>query len=58
MRLDQAVRRATHGRPVHWQHRGKGPRLPYRTPHRTELITALGDEEMLPAIVFIFSRRA
>jgi len=58
LRLDQAVRRASHGRPVHWQHRGKGPRLPYRAPHRTELITALNAEEMLPVIVFIFSRAA
>ena len=31
---------------------------PYRSPLRTELITALKAEEMLPAIVFIFSRAA
>ncbi len=57
-RIDQAVRRALAGRSAHWQPRGKGPRLPYRSPRRTELITALNAEEMLPAIVFIFSRAA
>jgi superfamily II RNA helicase len=58
MRIDQAVRRSLQGRPPQWQPRGKGPRLPYRSPLRTELITALKAEEMLPAIVFIFSRAA
>jgi superfamily II RNA helicase len=57
-RIDQAVRRATQGRPPSWQSRGKGPRLPYRTPLRTELIAALKAHELLPAIVFIFSRAA
>jgi superfamily II RNA helicase len=57
-RIDQAVRRAMHGRPQGWQPRGKGPRLPYRSPLRTELITALDADELLPAIVFIFSRAA
>jgi superfamily II RNA helicase len=57
-RIDQAVRRATQGRPAGWQPRGRGPRLPYRTPLRTELITALDAQELLPAIVFIFSRAA
>ncbi len=47
------------GRPPQWQHqRGRGPRLPYRTPMRTELINELDALEMLPAIVFIFSRAA
>jgi superfamily II RNA helicase len=58
LRIDQAVRRALQGRPAQWQPRGKGPRLPYRAPLRTELISALNGEEMLPAIVFIFSRAA
>ncbi len=57
-RLDAAVRRALQGRPPQWQQRGRGPRLPYRTPLRTELIYELDGLEMLPAIVFIFSRAA
>ena len=57
-RIDQAVRRASQGRPAGWQPRGRGPRLPYRSPLRTELIAALDDEDLLPAIVFIFSRAA
>ena len=57
-RIDQAVRRASQGRPAGWPPRGKGPRLPYRSPLRTELIAALDDEDLLPAIVFIFSRAA
>ena len=57
-RIDQAVRRALQGRPTGWQPRGRGPRLPYRSPLRTELITALEAQELLPAIVFIFSRAA
>jgi ATP-dependent RNA helicase HelY len=58
MRIDQAIRRSLQGRPPQWQPRGGGPRLPYRSPLRTELITTLKSEEMLPAIVFIFSRAA
>jgi len=58
IKLDQAIRRAMQGRPASWQPRGRGPRLPYRAPLRTELIAALNGEEMLPAIVFIFSRAA
>jgi superfamily II RNA helicase len=58
IKLDQSIRRAMQGRPTSWQPRGKGPRLPYRAPLRTELIAALNGEEMLPAIVFIFSRAA
>ncbi len=57
-RIDQAVRRAEHGRVAHWQGRGRGPRLPYRAPLRTEMIDELDQREMLPAIVFIFSRAA
>ena len=58
LRIDQAVRRAFQGRAAHWQPRGRGPRLPFRSPLRTEMIEELGALEMLPAIVFIFSRAA
>jgi len=58
LRLDQAVRRALQGRPAHWQPRGRGPRLPFRPPLRTEMVHELGRRDMLPAIVFIFSRAA
>jgi superfamily II RNA helicase len=58
LRIDQAIRRALQGRSPHWQPRGRGPRLPYRSPRRTELIHELDAFEMLPAIVFIFSRAA
>jgi superfamily II RNA helicase len=57
-RIDAAVRRAMQSRPPQWQSRGRGPRLPYRSPLRTELIDELDALEMLPAIVFIFSRAA
>ncbi len=59
LRIDQAVRRALHGgRSAHWQSRGRGPRLPYRPPLRTEIVDELSQLDMLPAIVFIFSRAA
>lgn len=59
LRIDQAVRRAQQSaRPGHWHGRGRGPRLPYRAPRRTEMIEELEWREMLPAIVFIFSRAA
>ncbi|HUC04697.1 MAG TPA: DEAD/DEAH box helicase [Acidimicrobiales bacterium] len=59
-RIDQAVRRAMHVRPgpSSWQHHRSRPRLPFRAPLRTELISLLDDRGMLPAIVFIFSRAA
>ncbi len=57
-RIDMAVRRAMSGRPPQWQRHGRGPRLPYRSPLRTELIDELEHLEMLPVIVFIFSRAA
>jgi superfamily II RNA helicase len=57
LRIDQAVRRALQGtRSAHWRRRG--PRLPFRAPRRTEMVEELGGLEMLPAIVFIFSRVA
>jgi ATP-dependent RNA helicase HelY len=59
LRIDQAVRRALQGgRAAHWQSRGRGPYLPYRPPRRTEMVEELHALEMLPAIVFIFSRAA
>ncbi|MGH9090364.1 MAG: DEAD/DEAH box helicase, partial [Acidimicrobiales bacterium] len=57
LRIDQAVRRASGARAApRW--RGGGPRLPFRTPRRTEVVEALDEDELLPAIVFIFSRAA
>jgi len=58
LRIDQAVRRALQGRSTHWHPRGRGPRLPFRAPLRTEMVEELERREMLPAIVFIFSRAA
>ena len=57
-RIDQLVRRALHGRVGQYQSRGRGPRLPVRAPLRTEMIDELDRNDMLPAIVFIFSRAA
>ena len=56
LRVDQACRRALQVRPGRWN--GRGPRLPYRAPRRTEMVEELGARDMLPAIVFIFSRAA
>jgi superfamily II RNA helicase len=60
LRVDQAVRRAAQARLPQWRgSRGPaGPRLPFRTPRRTELVEELNDAALLPAIVFIFSRAA
>jgi len=62
LRLDQSVRRAVQARPPqHWRggdRRSSGLALPFRTPRRTELISTLDDADLLPAIVFIFSRAA
>ena len=58
LRIDQACRRALQGRPGRWNGSGRGPRLPYRPPRRTEMVEELGARDMLPAIVFIFSRAA
>jgi len=57
-RIDQAVRRAHRNGPPPGPGRRFGARLPVRPPHRVELIELLEDEELLPAIVFIFSRAA
>jgi len=62
LRVDQAVRRSLHGRPPPPRWRGGGRKHwaahPYRTPRRTEIIELLEEEDLLPAIVFIFSRAA
>ncbi len=58
VRIDQAIRRSLQGRPSHWHHGGRGPRLPFRPPMRTEMVEELDQRDMLPAIVFIFSRAA
>ena len=59
-RIDQVARRAAHLQPAARWHgqRAVGPRLPFRTPRRTELVEALEDRDLLPAIIFIFSRAA
>jgi ATP-dependent RNA helicase HelY len=58
LRIDQTVRRATRLKPASARWRSGGPRLPFRTPRRTEIVEALDDDDLLPAIVFIFSRAA
>jgi superfamily II RNA helicase len=60
LRVDQSVRRTGYiRRTANFGPRGsgRGP-LPFRTPRRTELLDLLDDEDLLPAIVFIFSRSA
>ena len=60
LRLDHALRRMAQLDPVpRWRGSDRrGPRLPYRAPRHTEIIEALDDRDLLPAIVFIFSRAA
>ncbi len=60
LRLDQAARRIAQFEPAPRWRGGdrRGPRLPFRPPRRTELVEALEDRDLLPAIVFIFSRAA
>jgi superfamily II RNA helicase len=61
LRVDQAVRRAERTRmPSSMGPAGRRPamRLPVRSPRRLEVVELLEDEELLPAIVFIFSRAA
>jgi ATP-dependent RNA helicase HelY len=57
---NQAILRllASAGRSQQFQRRTKGKRLPkrFRTPSRPETVELLDDNNMLPAIVFIFSR--
>ncbi len=57
VRLDIVARRmAQSAPPPRWRGDRRGPRLAFRAPRRTELVEALDDRELLPAIVFIFSR--
>jgi len=59
LRIDQANRRTPRSRPggSSWGGgRPSGPPRPYLPPRRSELIEMLGGRDMLPAIVFIFSR--
>jgi superfamily II RNA helicase len=60
LRLDDSLRRLSQLEPAgRWRGgQRRGPRLPFRTPRRTELVEALEERDLLPAIVFIFSRAA
>ena len=61
LRVDQAVRRAGSTRmPRSMGPPGRRPtmRIAVRSPRRLEVVELLEDEELLPAIVFIFSRAA
>jgi ATP-dependent RNA helicase HelY len=53
-----ALDRRSHPRGPHHGRRGGTSRTRLATPRRTELLEALESDEMLPAIVFIFSRAA
>ena len=58
LRLDETARKLAQATPAP-RCRGsdrRGPRLPFRSPRRTELVEALEERDLLPAIVFIFSR--
>jgi superfamily II RNA helicase len=59
LRIDQAIRRRPIRRPVRSSHgsgRAQGPPRPYLAPRRSELLELLDGADMLPGIVFIFSR--
>ncbi len=60
LRIDQAVRRAGRTRVAPTPGGGRKPqmRLPVRAPRRLEVVELLEDAELLPTIVFIFSRAA
>jgi superfamily II RNA helicase len=61
LRIDQSVRRAGRTKlPSPMGPGGRRPevRLPVRSPRRLEVVELLEDAELLPAIVFIFSRAA
>ncbi|MGH9045823.1 MAG: DEAD/DEAH box helicase, partial [Acidimicrobiales bacterium] len=61
LRIDQSVRRAGRTKmPSSMGPPGRRPsmRLPVRSPRRLEMVELLEDGELLPAIVFIFSRAA
>jgi len=51
--------RGARGRGQQGRQRGRGrPRSPWYTPNRLDVLDVLEDDELLPAIVFIFSRAA
>ncbi len=56
--VDERVRRADRDRPPGVPPRGRRSLVPFRTPRRTDLAELLADVDLLPAIVFIFSRAA
>ncbi|MFP5576988.1 MAG: DEAD/DEAH box helicase [Acidimicrobiia bacterium] len=57
-RFDTDVRQPR-SRGPHGRGRGRGrPRSPWYTPNRLDVLDVLEDDELLPAIVFIFSRAA
>ena len=60
LRLDETARKmAQLAPPPRWRGSDRRwPRLPFRSPRRTELVEALEERDLLPAIVFIFSRAA
>jgi superfamily II RNA helicase len=63
VRIDQSVRRSPRPpqarRPeTGFGRRSTGALVPFRSPRRSELIETLAEHELLPAIVFIFSRAA
>lgn len=59
-RIDNAMKATRRFRPgPRWQGpKSSAPPPPYRAPRRSELLHALEREDLLPAIVFIFSRAA
>ncbi|MGC8472645.1 MAG: DEAD/DEAH box helicase [Acidimicrobiales bacterium] len=60
LRLDETARKMAQLAPApRWRGSDRRwPRLPFRSPRRTELVEALEERDLLPAIVFIFSRAA
>ena len=60
LRLDESARKLAQATPApRWRGSDRrGPRLPFRSPRRTEVVDALEERDLLPAIVFIFSRAA
>ena len=58
LRLDDTARRLARSTPApRWRGSDRRwPRLPFRAPRRIELVEALEERDLLPAIVFIFSR--
>ena len=59
-RIDNIVKSTRRFRPGPRWHgpKSSAPPAPFRSPRRSELLRALDDEDLLPVIVFIFSRAA